>query len=147
MLINSLSPKYKAYATRDTKRARRLREGLARRLEHQHPGAASSLHEGLEETLTVIRLGLPENLERVLSSINLIENLFSRVREIGRRVKRWQNGTMVLRWTAAGVLEAQRGFRKLVGYRAMPILFAALRARDAQFERPIFILRGRAEGP
>ena len=124
-----------AYATRDPKRARRLLEGLARRLEHQHPGAASSLREGLEETLTVMRLGLPENLERVLSSTNLIENLFSRVREIGRRVKRWQNGTMVLRWTAAGVLEAQRGFRKLVGYRAMPILFAALRARDAQFER------------
>src|ERR1700683_4090222 len=71
----------------------------------------------------------------VLSSTNLIENLFSRVREIGRRVKRWQNGTMVLRWTAAGVLEAQRGFRKLVGYRAMPILVAALRAHDAQFNR------------
>jgi putative transposase len=89
----------------------------------------------MEETLTVMRLGLPENLERVLSSTNLIENLFSRVREIGRRVKRWQSGTMVLRWTAAGVLEAQHGFRKLVGYRAMPILVAALRARDAQFER------------
>ena len=103
---------------------------------NQHPGAASSLREGLEETLTVMRLGLPANLERVLSSTNLLENLFSRVREISRRVKRWQNGTMVLRWTAAGVLEAQRGFRKLVGYRAMPILFAALlRYRDAQFER------------
>jgi putative transposase len=125
-----------AYATRDPKRARRLLEGLARRLEHQHPGAAASLREGLEETLTVIRLGLPESLERVLSSTNLIENLFSRVREIGRRVKRWQNGTMVLRWTAAGVLEAERGFRKLAGYRAMPILVAALRARDAQFNRP-----------
>jgi transposase-like protein len=126
-----------AYATRDTKRARRLLEGLARRLEHQHPGAASSLREGLEQTLTVMRLGLPENLERVLSSTNLIENLFSRVREIGRRVKRWQNGTMVLRWTAAGVLEAERGFRKLVGYRAMPILVAALRAHDAQFNRRV----------
>ena len=121
-----------AYATRDIKRARRLLDGLARRLEHQHPGAASSLREGLEETLTVMRLGLPENLERVLSSTNLIENLFSRVREIGHRVKRWQSGTMVLRWTATGVLEAERGFRKLVGYRAMPILVAALCARDAQ---------------
>ena len=122
-----------AYATRDPKRARRLLDGLARRLEHQHPGAAASLREGLEETLTVMRLGLPENLERVLSSTNLIENLFGRVREIGRRVKRWQSGTMVLRWTAAGVLE--RGFRKLVGYRAMPILVAALRVRDVQFNR------------
>ena len=67
-----------AYATRDTKRARRLLEGLARQLEHQHPGAAASLREGLEETLTVMRLGLPENLERVRSSTNLMENLFSR---------------------------------------------------------------------
>jgi putative transposase len=124
-----------AYATRDPGRARRLLDNLGRRLEHQHPGAAASLREGLEETLSVMRLGLPENLERVLSSTNLIENLFSRVREIGRRVKRWQSGTMVLRWTAAGVLEAERGFRKLAGYRAMPMLVAALRARDAQPDR------------
>jgi hypothetical protein len=53
-----------AYATRDPRRARRLLENLARRLEHQHPGAAASLREGLEETLTVMRLGLPENLDR-----------------------------------------------------------------------------------
>ena len=124
-----------AYATRDPKRAQRLLEGLARRLEHQHPGAAALLCEGLEETLTVMRLGLPENLERVLSSTNLIENLFGRVRAIGRRVKRWQNGTMVLRWTAARVLEAERGFRKVVGYRALPILVAALRAHDARSTR------------
>src|SRR5271170_8037878 len=58
-----------AYATRDPRRARRLLENLARRLEHQHPGAAASLREGLEETLTVMRLGLPEPLERVLSSL------------------------------------------------------------------------------
>jgi hypothetical protein len=61
--------------------ARRLLENLSQRLEHQHPSAAS-LPEGLEETLTVMRLGLPENLERVLSPTNLIENLFSRVREM-----------------------------------------------------------------
>jgi putative transposase len=72
-----------------------------------------------------------------LMSRDLRQNLFGRVREIGGRVKRWQNGTMVLRWTAAGVLEAERGFRKLVGYRAMPIMVAALRARDAQFERKL----------
>jgi len=124
-----------AYATRDAQRARRLLDNLARRLEDQHPGAAASLREGLDETLTVMRLGLPESLERVLSSTNLIENLFSRVREIGRRVRRWQSGTMVLRWSAAGVLEAERSFRKIVGYRAMPILVAALRAHDAKIER------------
>ena len=83
----------------------------------------------------MMRLGLSENLERVLSSTNLIENLFSRVREVGRRVKRWQSGTMVLRWTAAGVLEAQRGFRKIAGYRGLPTLVAALRAHDAQIDR------------
>jgi len=105
-----------AYAMRDAKRARRLLDNLARRLEDQHPGAAASLREGLDETLTVMRLGLPENLERVLSSTNLIENLFSRVRDIGRRVRRWQSGTMVLRWSATGVLEAERSFRRIVGY-------------------------------
>ena len=82
-----------------------------------------------------MRLELPENLERVLSSTNLIENLFSRVREIGRRVRRWQGGTMVLRWSAAGVLEAERSFRRIVGYRAMPKLVAALRAHDAKINR------------
>ncbi|MDO8433843.1 MAG: transposase [Candidatus Binatus sp.] len=117
-----------AYATRDAGRARLLLHNLARRLEHQHPGAAAALREGLDETLTVMRLGLPQNLERVLSSPNLIENLFSRVREIGHRVKHWQSGTMVLRWTATAVLEAERGFRKLAGYRAMPTLVAALHA-------------------
>jgi putative transposase len=124
-----------AYATRDAKRARRLLENLARGLGSDHPGAASSLREGLEETLTVTRFGLPENLERVLSSTNLIENLFSRVREISRRVKRWQGGRMILRWTAAGVLEAERHFRKVAAYRAIPKLVAVLRAHDAALDR------------
>jgi putative transposase len=122
-----------AYATRDVQRARRLLDNLARRLEHQHPGAAASLREGLDETLTVMGLGLPDSLERVLSSTNLIENLFSRVRAIGQRVKRWQSGTMVLRWMAAGVREAERGFRKIAGFRALPTLIAALRAHDPRF--------------
>jgi putative transposase len=125
-----------AYATGDPKRARRLLENLARKLESDHPGAAASLREGLEETLTVMRLGLPGNLERVLSSTNLIENLFSRVREVARRVKRWQGGVMILRWTAAGVLEAERHFRKVAGYRALPKLVTALRAHDAKIDRP-----------
>jgi putative transposase len=130
-----LSAMSQAYATRDPKRARRLLENLARRLERDHPGAAASLREGLEETLTVMRLDLPESLERVLSSTNLIENLFSRVREIARRVKRWQGGSMILRWTAAGVLEAERSFRRIAGYRALPKLVAALRAHDAAIDR------------
>ena len=123
-----------AYAIRDAKHARKLLENLARRLEPAHPGAAASLREGLDETLTLMRLELPQNLERVLSSTNLIENLFSSVRDTARRVKRWQGGMMVLRWTAAGVLEAERHFRKIVGYRALPKLVAALHNRDATFE-------------
>jgi|ERR1700683_106407 hypothetical protein len=71
----------------------------------------------------------------VLSSTNLSEHLFGRVRAIGRRVKRWPNRPMVLHWTAAGVLAAARGFRKLVGYRAMPMLVAARRAHDTQCNR------------
>src|SRR3977135_3662259 len=124
-----------AYATRDPKRARRLLENLARGLESAPPGAAGSLREGLEETLTVMRLDLPESLERVRSSTNLIENLFSRVRDTARRVKRWQGGMMILRWTAAGVVGAEPHFRKGAGYRALPKLVAALRAHDAAFAR------------
>jgi putative transposase len=124
-----------AYAARDPKRARRLLENLARRLEDQHPGAAASLHGRLDEALTVVRMGLSDRLEWLLWSTNLIENLFTRVREIGRRVRRWQSGTMVLRWSAAGVLEAERSFRKIAGYRAMPVLVAALRANDAKLNR------------
>jgi putative transposase len=71
----------------------------------------------------------------VLSSTNLIQNLFSRVREIGRRVKRWQSGTMVPRRTAAGVLEAERDLRKLAGYRALPTLVSVPRARNAGIDR------------
>jgi putative transposase len=77
----------------------------------------------------------PANLERVRSSTNLSEHLFGRVRAIGRQVKRWPNGPMLLRGTAAGGLQAARGFRKLVGYRARPILVAAWRAHDAQCNR------------
>jgi len=120
-----------AYATGDPKRARRLLENLAHKLESAHPGAAASLREGVDETLTVMALHLSETLERVLSSTNLIENLFSRVREVARRVKCWQGGTMILRWIAAGVLEAERHFRKIAGYRALPRLAAALHKRDA----------------
>ena len=95
---------------------------------------AASLREGLEETLTIMRLDLPESLARVLSSTNLIENLFSRVRDMARRVRRWQGGTMILRWTAAGVLEAERHFRKIAGYRGLAKLEAALRAHDTALD-------------
>ena len=90
------------------------------------------MREGLDETLTVIRLGLSERLQRSLATTNAIESLLSRTRHVKRNVKRWRGGTMVLRWVAAGVLEAAKGFRRVKGCKDMPTLVAVLRARDAQ---------------
>lgn len=119
-----------AYRIRDAAKAKRLLLNLAARLDAQHPGAASSLKEGLDETLTVMGLGLPETLERMLSVTNAIENLFGTVRVVSRRVKRWGGGKMILRWSAAGLLEAERGFRKIRGHKGMPSLAAALKKHE-----------------
>ena len=89
------------------------------------------MREGLDETLTVVRMELPEWLERTLATTNPIENLNGSIRRITRNVKRWDDGTMVLRWVAASLTEAVKGFRKLRGYKGMPKLVAALRAHDA----------------
>jgi len=89
---------------------------LAGELDHHHPGAASSLREGLEETVTLTRLGIVGNLRTTLQSTNAIESMISILRRTSRNVKRWQNGDMCLRWTAAGMLEAEQQFRKIIGY-------------------------------
>jgi transposase-like protein len=99
---------------------------LARELEKTHPGAAASLREGLEETLTVIRLGLPPTLQRTMRSTNPVESLLSICREHAGNVKRWQNGQMALRWCAAGMLEAEKQFRRVNGHLHLPALRAAL---------------------
>ena len=119
-----------AYRIGNVKKAKKLLNNLAAKIEDQHPGAAGSLREGLDETLTVMGLGIPEQLERMLSVTNAIENLFSTVRSVSHRVKRWRSGTMILRWTAAGLLEAERGFRKIRGHKHMPKLLAALREHE-----------------
>ena len=107
-------------------------QDLARRLEDRYPSAAASVREGLDETLTVITLGLSDRLRQSLATTNAIESLISRTRHVKRNVKRWRGGRMVLRWTAAAVLEAVKGFRRLKGHADMPKLVAALRARDQQ---------------
>jgi putative transposase len=112
--------------------ARRLLQDLARRLEDEYPSAAASVREGLDETLTVQGLGLSERLQRSLATTNAAESLISRTRHVKRNVKRWRGGKMMVRWVAAGVLEAVKGFRRLKGYRDMPRLTAYLRARDQQ---------------
>lgn len=105
---------------------------MARQLSAQHPGAAASLREGLDETLTVKRLGLRGTLERSLSTTNGIENLIGQVRTLSKRVKRWRGGQMILRWTAAGVLEAERHFRRIRGYAELGTLRRALSQHDAE---------------
>jgi len=122
----------RAYKQTEVAPARRLLQDLARRLEDRYPSAAASVREGLDETLTVITLGLSDRLRQSLATTNAIESLISRTRHVKRNVKRWRGGQMVLRWTAAAVLEAVKGFRRLKGHKDMPKLVAALRARDQQ---------------
>jgi len=86
---------------------------LARELDKTHPGAAPSLREGLEETLTVLRLGLPPTLARTFRSTNAIESMISICRDHVRNVKHWRDGQMALRWSVAGMLEAGKQFRRV----------------------------------
>lgn len=123
---------HRAYRQDDGATAKRLLQDLARRLAGEYPSAAESVREGLEETLTIIGLRLAPALRRSLSTTNAAESLISRTRHVKRNVKRWRGGQMVLRWVAAGVLEAVKGFRRLKGHKEMPTLVTALRLRDQQ---------------
>lgn len=91
-----------------------------------NPSAARSLQEGLEETLTLHRLGVPERLRRTLRSTNPIESCFARTRELCRNVKRWKNADMAWRWAGTMLIEAQKGFKRIRGYRELPLLTASL---------------------
>jgi len=124
-----------AYASRDKATALRLLHNLERRLAKEHPGAAASLREGLEETLTVVGLGLPRALERTLATTNPIENLNSVARRVCGRVKRWRGGEMIVRWMVGAMSEAAKGFRRLKGHAGMPLLIAWLRRNDEAIDR------------
>jgi putative transposase len=115
-----------AWALEDAERARERLTGLAIELERQHPGAASSLREGLAETLTLQRLGITGRLKRTLESTNPIESMIEIVRRTQRNVKRWSSGEMALRWTAAGMFEAERQFRRVIGYKQLAALALAV---------------------
>ena len=107
-------------------------EGIARLkqqaswLEREYPSAAASLLEGLEETFTVNRLSLSVSLRRCLATTNIVESPTSGVRLRTRRVTNWQNGEMVLRWAAAALLETEKSFRKIMGYKDLWMLKAVL---------------------
>jgi transposase-like protein len=105
---------------------------LAKELDRTHPGAAASLREGLDETLTVLRLGVPPTLARTLRSTNCIESMISVCREHAANVKRWRDGQMALRWCAAGMVEAGKQFRRVNGHLHLPSLRAALEREIAE---------------
>ncbi len=115
-----------AWRMDDPGEAERSLRRLASSLEEAHPGAAASIREGLEETLTVSRLGLSPALLKTFKSTNPIESLNDGIRVMQRNVKNWQSGTMALRWTAAASLEREKRFRRINGYRDLWILVRAL---------------------
>jgi putative transposase len=117
-----------AWELNDAGKAEKLIRNLARRLEHDAPGVSASILEGLDEILTVTRLGLPKELRRALACTNIVENVMSTVRRVCRNVKRWRSASMALRWTAAAMQEAAKGFRRLKAHKQLPALRAALEA-------------------
>ena len=118
----------KAYHADSALLAEAQLEALATELQRTHPGAAGSLREGLAETLTVLRLGVSPTLARTLRSTNCIESMISIARTHSANVTNWQNGTMALRWCAAGMIEARSQFRRVNGHLHLPALRLALEA-------------------
>ena len=116
----------RAWRETDYPRALEQLRQLAGELDHTHPGSAASLREGMEETLTVIKLGIKGKLRRTLESTNACESMIDTVRRTQRNVKNWGSGEMGLRWTASGMREAEQQFRKVIGYTDLPRLAVAI---------------------
>ena len=126
-----------AYKLRNAGTATQTLENLARSIAKDYPSAAGSVREGLAETLTVVTLGLPALLARTFSTTNPLENVNGSIRQTCRNVKRWRDGSMILRWTSAALREAEQRFHRIPGYKAMPFLLNALRENDAHLQRVI----------
>jgi putative transposase len=124
-----------AYAMTDYTEAKRALDRLHRELMELNPSAARSLEEGLEETLTVHKLRVPDQLRRTLCCTNVIESAFSIVETVCRNVKRWRPGDQIERWVGSGLLVAERQFRKVVGYRQIPLVLSAM--ANAVSKKPI----------
>ncbi len=115
-----------AYGLPDPALAKRRLDQLAAGLDRTHPGAAASVREGMDETLTLQRLGVGGALYRTLRSTNAIENLNGLVGHFVRHVRRWRDGRMLVRWIATGLHEVERSFRRLRGHRDLGALIRAL---------------------
>ena len=122
----------RAFNDTDASRGKRVAEGVARQLEARYPSAAASLREGLDDMFAVRRLGVGDRLARSLSCTNSIESMISIVRTTTERVKRWKDTLMVRRWVGAGMLEAERSFRRIKGCNDMGALVTAVRAEVAK---------------
>ncbi len=120
-----------AWADPDPMRAMAKLQRIATQLDATYPDAARSLREGLDETLTLTRLGCHEQLRGSLQSTNPCESMIGIVRKVQRNVKHWRDGDMALRWTAAGMLEAERQFRRVVGYQHLAALVAGIERERA----------------
>ena len=118
-----------AWALKSHKEAKKALKSAVDYLREISDSAATSLEEGLEETMTVHRLSVPETLRQTLRTTNPIENIFSRVKSHTRNVKNWRSEDMVERWAVAGLLRAERGFRRIKAYRDLPSFIASLRGK------------------
>jgi len=118
----------KAWSSGTVATARQRLTHLAEQLRADHPDAAASILEGLEDTLTLIRLGVGGTLQKTLCSTNAIENLQGAIKRVVRNVKRWRGGSMALRWCATALVEAEKRFRRVKGHRELPQLVAAIEA-------------------
>ena len=125
-----------AWACTDAELAKRQLERLAQSLERSHPSAARSVREGLDETLTLTRLGVDGALYKTLRSTNAIENLNGLTAQYLRNVKRWRDGAMLERWVGASLIEVVRGFRKIRGSRDFKHLVATIKAHRKSSDQP-----------
>jgi putative transposase len=121
-----------AWELDDADKAEKLLRNLAQRLERDWSGVSGSILEGIDEILTVTRLRLPKELRRSLACTNIIENVMGTVRRVCRNVKRWRSASMAMRWTAAAMQEAAKGFRRLKAHKQLPALRAALQAHQTR---------------
>ena len=121
-----------AWEMDDADKAEKLIRNLARRLERDWKGVSASILEGLDDMLTVTRLKLPRELRRSLACTNIVENVMSTVRRVCRNVKYWRSPSMALRWAAAAMQEATKGFRRLKAHKHLEALRAALVQRNAK---------------
>jgi len=125
-----------AWALKDPDLAEQRLELLASELDRTWPDAASSLREGMPETLTLMRLGIGGQLAKTLCSTNPCESMIEIVRRTQRNVKRWQDGDMRKRWTAAGMLVAEQQFRRIIGHRDLAKLILAIEKHTARAAPP-----------